>query len=136
MNAEIKYKTMKLRELNSLLGSKEDFYNRLSVRGFFLPNRDKKCITSEYLLGVLTGKFFSLKRDQVKIPFPTKKASKLDILRHITDAIKPKELGLKITHLPNRSWMETVLFTVKPDHSLFKKPAMIIPEREFQIPDW
>lgn len=129
-------RTIKLRDLNSLLGSLDDFYNRLSMRGFYLPERDKKCVTTEYLMGVLTGKFYSIKRDEIRIGYPTKKASKLDLVQYIAEAIKPKELGLKITHLPDRKWMETVLYSVKRDHPIFKKPELLIPEREYQIPDW
>lgn len=136
MQEERNLKKLKLRELNSLLGSLDDFYNRLSIRGFYLPDRDKKCVTTEYLMGVLTGKFFSIKRDDIRKGFPTKKASKIDLLQYITDAVKPTQLGLKITHLPNREWMETVLYSVKKDHPLFKKPALMIPERDFEVPDW
>ena len=129
-------KKMKLRDLNSLLGSLDDFYNRLSMRGFYLPERDKKCVTTEYLMGVLTGKFYSIKRADIRIGYPTKKASKLDLVQYITEAIKPRELGLKITHLPDRKWMETVLYTERRDHEIFSKPKLLIPEKEYLIPDW
>ena len=129
-------KTLKLGELNSLLGSIEDFYNRLSVRGIYLPNRDKRCISTDYMLGVLKGEYFSLKRSDVKFCFPLKKASKLDLCQYLTEAIHPNRLGFKLTHLPNRQWLENCLFTIKPDHPLFKKPEMPIKEREFEIPEW
>ena len=75
MDFQNNFRQVKLRELNEILGSLDDFYNRLSIRGFYLPSRKKGCITTEYLLGVLEGKFFSIKRNQIKIGFPQKKSN-------------------------------------------------------------
>ena len=101
-----------------------------------MPKKEKGCITTEYLMGVLTEKFFSIRRIDVKLGFPQKKATKLDLLISINEVIKPKVLGFKLTQLPERSWLESVLYSVKPDHHLFKRPPMLIEEREFNIPDW
>ena len=67
---------------------------------------------------------------------PKKKATKIDLMIFLSEVIAPMELGFKITQLPERIWLENVLFSVKQDHKLFKRPPMLIPEREFNIPDW
>jgi hypothetical protein len=83
MDLQNNFRTVKLRELNEILGSLEDFYYRLSIIGFYLPKKEKSCIRTEYLMGVLCGKFFSIKRIDIKLGFPQKKASKLDLLIEI-----------------------------------------------------
>ena len=82
-------------------------------------------------MGVVTGKLFSIKRSDVKLGFPQKKGTKMDLLisKFINDVIKSKVLGFKVTHLPDRSLLESGLFSVKPDHHLFKRPPMLIAER-------
>lgn len=136
MDLQENIKSIKLRDLNQRLGSLDDFYNRLSLKGLFLPKREKGCITSNYLLGVLTGKYFSIPRERVRIGFVLVKASKIDLYGMLQTHLIGKDLGFKITQLPDREWLESVLFSLDPNHKIFKKPEALIPERTFEIPEW
>jgi len=107
------YRNIPLRELNQRLG-----------------------ITAEYLYGVQTDKYFAIKREKIRVGFPVIKAPKIDLYGYLQEVAKPNELGFKISQLPNRKWMENILFTIAPTHLIFKKPAMEIPERTFDIPEW
>jgi len=54
-------------KLSLVIPTKAALY-RILVRelGYFLPNETSKAITEEYLLGVLRGKFYSLKMSEKK----------------------------------------------------------------------
>ncbi len=124
-----------MRELNQRLGSLTDFYTRLSKEGYYLPNFKAGTITADYLFGVMTGKFYSIKRESIRVGFALKKCTKLDLYDYLLNEVK-KEMGFSITQLPNREWMEAVIFTVCPTHKIFKVPELLIPETKFEVPAW
>jgi hypothetical protein len=93
MQREEILKKIKLRELNQMMGSLDDLYNRLAIKGYYLPDKVKGCTTTEYLLGVLTGKKFSIVRDKIRVGFPLVKATKIDLYGYLQTAVSPKDLG-------------------------------------------
>lgn len=135
MQAENIFQKIPIRELNQRLGSLLDFYTRLSHEGYYLPDFKAGTITADYLFGVLTNKFFSMKRSDIRTGYPLKKYTKIDLYDYLTTEVK-KDLGFSITQMPNRVWMETILFSIKPDHKIFKVPELIIPEPQYEVPAW
>ena len=55
------------KQLNKMLGSKENFYYSLILKGFYLPKYSSSCISYEYLWGIIMKKFYSTNAEKVKI---------------------------------------------------------------------
>lgn len=50
--------------LNRLIGNKEALYNHLiENNNLYLPKLHSRAMTSEYLMGIIEDKYFTLKRD-------------------------------------------------------------------------
>ncbi len=86
-----------LEKLALLIPTKAALY-RILVKemGYFLPEQNSKAITEEYLLGVLRGKFYSLKlSDKKEVPIKEDlAASKLELISEIMKKTN-KNLGLR-----------------------------------------
>ena len=50
----------------AILGDKANFHKMVEMLGFYLPKLDSKCITSNYLFGVIVGKNYGIKKTEIK----------------------------------------------------------------------
>jgi len=85
--------------------------------GYFLP-KESLC-SDDYLLGVLNGKYFSMKLDerkelQLKTDF---KVSTAELFEEISKLID-KPLGFKPSFSPGQKWLLDVLNTLDPENKL------------------
>jgi hypothetical protein len=124
------YEMISISELNELLGNVANFYYQVTQHGFYLPEETKKTITVEYLYGVITQKYFSMKREEVKHSQTYKYVSKIDAYFELKRCAT-KELGFEINTLPNKLWMMDCLFTLQPGHSFFQPPQSVDIKRPF-----
>jgi len=73
-----------------------------------------------YFEGILTGKYFFIRRNQVKGAVPKiKKQSQADLIRFLEDEAD-KPLGFKPGRDPPGKWMVKLLYSLNPDHKIFK----------------
>lgn len=90
------------------------------------PKNRPKFITEEYLFKVLEGKYFSIKRDKIKKPVEvTKKCTKGELLK-ILQMLSEKPLGFEFDKEPNVGWLLKVIYSLNPDHEIFKPVEEIV----------
>jgi len=122
-------------ELARLIPTKSVLY-RIMIKNFdyFLPHETSKAITEDYLLGVLRGKYYSLKLKerkelQLKGDF---NAGNLELITEISNLTK-KNLGFSINSSPDREWLLDVLNTLDSNNKLLKGDPTLLFKR--QLPD-
>ena len=107
---------------NAIFSSKKNLYQMIINEGWELPDLDSKGCTVDYLLNVLQGKFFRIKKADIRKPSCIlKKWPKVDLCAFLqTDILRDSiELGFKPEKLPNREFLENLLFTFSPNHEIF-----------------
>jgi len=57
---------MSIRHANCILGSKHNLYRLTAEEGFYLPKEESRAINTQYLFGVVQGKYFRIFRRDVK----------------------------------------------------------------------
>ena len=68
---------------------------------------------------IFTNNSYAPLRKDIRVGNCPEYVSSLQILEEIELAIKPKSTGLDYEHLPNKSWLVNVLYTLKPSHKFF-----------------
>lgn len=113
-----------LKLLNHMIHDKNDMYNLLASKcGYILPSLTSKAITSEYLQGILTGKFWVMQYKEfnpyrwVALNTVKTKSSLIDTLAELIP--KGKELGFDKVNTPDKKWLIDAIHSLKPDHHLF-----------------
>ena len=123
--------------LNRILKNKQTLYNILTQQhGFYLPDISDRAVTDKYILSVASGEVFTIKRENVKIPFPPKKRlSVAELIDEVGKVVEGKPLGFDVLTPPSKAWLINILYSLKADHDLFVGPKDIIkrtlPERFF-----
>ena len=118
--------------LNKMLGNVQNFYYSLLNEGWFLPLFDRNCITFDYLWNVFLGKYFRIKRNEIKQGILFKNITKTQLLQALNSKID--NLGFDTQKIPEKQWMINVLFTVNPNHEIFEKTKISDSEGKISIP--
>lgn len=95
------------------------------TKGYYLPSENSKCITRSYLVGIMLGKFFSVKidglkllnADQLKKTNITAELCYQEIIRFF--CFKDINLGFDADSLPDKNWLLTILWNLVPNHLVF-----------------
>ncbi len=99
--------------------------------GLYLPpwkviSKRPKWATENYLFGVMTEKYFSIPRAQLKKPKKVyKKLTKAE-LSTILEKLCGKDLGFKIDYEPEKKWYHNLIYSLDPNHELFRPVDQII----------
>jgi hypothetical protein len=91
---------------------------------YYLPCQTSKCMSRKYLIGLLLGKYFSVKADELSI-IPNEKKREInatselcfDELRRHLDPLT--NFGFDHNSLPDKNWLLTILWNVNPAHPVF-----------------
>ena len=110
---------MKLSSYNALLGPKNSLYDKLIIRGDYLPDKKSPCITKDYLQNVLYSLVFRIKRKEIKQGYMFKKVSKIQLIEILGD-LTIKELGFGEFNPPDKNWLVNTIYTPKENHDIFK----------------
>ena len=136
INADNKDKSdlqkMPISKANEVFTSKLSLYYLCCEIGYYLPKYEKPMITTEYLLDIFTKKIFSIRRKEVRIGFAFKKLSKAKLIDILEPLANSKPIGFDELSPPDRTWLINCIYTLKPEHSIFKYNATeveIEPER-------
>lgn len=116
-----------------------DIYNFLTnTRDLYLPkwknpHSRPKVISEKYLLSVMFGQAFSIKRDQIRTPKVVQSDITSAELLKILEEIADKPLNFEKGRPPHVKWLKKVIYSIKPDHPIFtsvkeKINKMITPE--------
>ena len=82
--------------------------------------RRHRWISHTYFEGLLTEKYFCLKRSQVKTPVPKIRwISKRKLIEFLEKEVD-KPLGFTFTREPPTRWIIKMLYSVNPQHKIFK----------------
>jgi hypothetical protein len=112
---------MTLKAANGILGNKENFYRLVQEEGFFLPALSSRAVTNDYLRGVLSGKVYQFRTDQIRTPpKPKKEWSKIEMLTFIQSRLgQERELGFGPNNIPDNEFLLAVCFTLDPNLEIF-----------------
>ncbi|KAL4494474.1 hypothetical protein ABPG72_018366 [Tetrahymena utriculariae] len=109
-----------LQTLNNMFGSKENFYWAVWQLGWYLPNQRAPCITVNYLMKVLKGAIYRVKRSDIQLGITThKNVNKVQLFEELFAIEDIEEWGFDLTHLPDKQFMLDVLHLLRPDNHLF-----------------
>ena len=118
--------TMLRQELRKKLSTVEAIYDFCTDNlGYFMPRYDSwrkrsKCVTEEYLWGVITGKYWSIKAEELKFPKKVRKSiPKRELVEILQNILGDKELGFDTDHYPDKNWLKTVIYKLSPDSNIF-----------------
>ena len=128
----LKKNKMKLSACNALLGPKKSLYDKLIIRGDYLPDKKSPCITKNYLLQVLYSHVFRIKRKEKKVGYMFKKVSKIQLIE-ILDGLTEKELGFDEFNTPDKNWLVNTIYTLNENHDIFKYEIEEEPETEIDL---
>lgn len=123
--------------LDKIFRSKNDLYEFLKAEGnsnFYLPSASSKCITIDYLVGILKGQYFCLKNNEIKkCPFKLT-LSKFDYYSILSEKIN--YLGYNISNLSNKEYLRDIIYTIDNDNFIFQKEKKIFEnDTKIQIPN-
>jgi hypothetical protein len=84
----------------------------------------------------MTGKVFSIKNDAIKECHVLRHSTSVDLFDILLNLVKDKPLGFDETTLPDKTWMQKIIYALNPSHSIFKETAeglflREIPESKF-----
>lgn len=113
--------------LNAFIPNIDALYSILQegTFAFYLPKRNSRCVTQEYLLQLSNRTLFALENNLiVKYDnYRMLRIEKLQLFKELEKYItsnKKKPLGFTFKNMPNKRWLTDVLFTLDPDNRLFK----------------
>ena len=84
-------------------------------------NKRPKWATEKYLLGVIFGKYFSIKKESVKEPeIDLKDCSKGQLIK-ILETLAQKELGFEKGREPKKEWLKKIIYSLDPNNEIFRR---------------
>ncbi|KAM3147139.1 hypothetical protein pb186bvf_000855 [Paramecium bursaria] len=107
--------------MNQLTGSIKSMWYALELKGFYLPEFSSSAITAQYLWKVLNNKCFNIIKDDVNQGTLLKHATKISLLDEISKLVKV-DMAIDEKNMPDKRWLINILFSIKSDHTLFRKP--------------
>jgi hypothetical protein len=117
--------------LNFLVPGVKALYDILvDQKHYFLPEFGRPATSQEYLYGIITGRIFAIKQDKIKPCRVIKKCTALDLFDIMKNLIRDLPLGFDETNMPDKEWMEKVIFSLSPDHAIFKESKEEVIYRE------
>lgn len=114
-------------KLRQGISSKKTFYNVMrNTAKLYLPSITSRCISGEYLDGVIMKKFFSIDYDSVVYcdHFSINVTVELlyfELISILSDQAPDYCLGFDEYTLPDKKWLVTVMYTLNPNAEFFKK---------------
>ncbi|KAL4463836.1 hypothetical protein ABPG74_005773 [Tetrahymena malaccensis] len=114
-----------LHQINQMFGSLENMYLSVEQLGYYLPDLKCSCITAYFLIRVVNGEIFSVKRSKIapggaKTIKNKTKIELYEILYSLAQQQEKKDLGFDLNRLPNKQYILDLIHVLKPNHSLFK----------------
>lgn len=116
--------TSNIDKVNLKFGTRRALYN-IAAQKWFLPDFNCGGLTKKYIKNMLVknSDFFRVKRSDVVPVFLTIRLKTipelLKIVEEILDSRGLPPTGFDGEHLPNLSWIETILFYLNPDNVYF-----------------
>ena len=110
--------------INKMIKNQASLYNILSIhKNLYLPERDSRAVTDQYLLDVLQDKVFIISRNHMKFtPKPLKNLTVFEMIEILKNLAEEKPLGFDLTNPPNKQWLIDVIFALDSNNSMFKLP--------------
>ena len=97
-------KKIPISQLNNILGPKKSLYDKLIIRGDYLPDIKSRCINNVYLYKVLNKKVFHLPRKGLENGYIFKNISIAKLIQ-ILETLAKLDLGFDEFNPPNRDWL-------------------------------
>jgi hypothetical protein len=113
-----------LEELNNIVGNLKNFYFIVLQMDWYLPKLEAKTITSDYLYGVMVGKYFRIQKNDVKLGVVYRRVKKIDLYYELRALGTPAPLGFEVESLPDFGWLANILYTLSPNHQFFRTQAL------------
>ena len=120
-------------ELRKRLPTLEKMYDFcVDDLGYYMPRFDSwtrkaKCITEDYLWGVIIGQYWSLKISDLRYPKKLKQTiPKRDLVAILQNEFNIQNLGFDSDHYPDKKWVITIIFTLNPFQRIFMTPGEVI----------
>ncbi len=93
--------------------------------GIYLPkweiiSKRPKWLTEDYLFGVMTEKYFSIPKAQIRKPKKVYKNLTKAELSAILEKLAKKNLGFRIDYEPEKKWFHKLIYSLDPTHELFR----------------
>ena len=127
------------RELRDRLPTVESMYEFLEDQGWYVPEFQKKgsrtkCWSLDYAWMLIIGQAFKIQRLDVRLP-PTniRKEPKEYYVNEINKICGAVKLSFSKEMAP-KQWLKNVLFTLKQDHEVFKKPKTRLEQSVQEVP--
>jgi hypothetical protein len=122
-NSKMQTEPIDIRWANFLLPNKQALYDILLERKFHLPKFESKACTVEYLISYMKGVIFTIKQEQIKVCHMKRKASKAVLIGILRELAKV-DLGFDILNPPDKQWLKECIYSLCPEHDIFKNPAI------------
>ena len=112
--------TISRQHLNQLVpGGLRGLYNSLKFKKYYLPVYESKAISVNYLLGLMTGKFYSVMITDVKKKIIYREPSAIQLVEDLAKKLTTKSWGFSVDNPPDYFWLVDVTAIVCPEHSMF-----------------
>ena len=110
--------------LSALITDKKFCINLLTngIRKLYLPSDGCACMTISYLEDVFFKRAFTICQDFIKIGHMVRKSTVEELIDEIEKVlVELKQLPLLLSKInpPNKDWLETVLYSIRPLHTWF-----------------
>ena len=109
-------------EANRLIKNRVALYYAMENISWFLPRLSSTIVTSDWLMGVRSGKYMCPKYEEIKLR-PCINKPPLDlVIKELIQTIDPnKDFGFDDTHKPDLLWSLRCLSSLNPNHRFFQK---------------
>ena len=91
-----------------------------------MPDVNSRCMSTEYCVGVIQGKFYSISSEGLDYPDVNPSLTDLELVEIVLTKMNEKginkELGFEPykSQLPDRQWLVTVAYNIDPLNPAFK----------------
>ncbi len=105
--------------------------------GYYLPKWEAKSdrpkwATEKYLVGIIQGAVFGIKKEKVKKPVDYKNRYTKGEMLQVLDSLADRPLGFTTGNEPPVKWLIKVIYSLNPNHEMFQtieeKTKRTIPE--------
>ncbi len=110
-------------QVREKIGCKRDFYDVMVRNQFFLPDESSTIITEEYLQGIVDGKIFCPRFQDIRLLAAPSLPTKDVLIAKLKLIAKERKWNLGIDEIskPNKQWLVNMLSTYLPEDEIFGK---------------
>jgi hypothetical protein len=112
---------MSIKYANHILGSKANLYRLVQLEGWYLPKKEARCCTTNYLFMIVNGAVYRIGTADIR-PYIVEKIRlpKIDLITMLeTNLLRGQVLGFQPEKLPDRQWLLNVIHSLDCNNEIF-----------------